>query len=104
MASVGSDAAASDLGMRVGAGAAAPRGAVLLLVENHSVPADRRVWAEASSLRRAGYRVSVICPRGRYTDTAPFEARDGVAIHRFKMPFEGTSWLSYGLEYGWALL
>jgi hypothetical protein len=41
---------------------------VLLLVENHSVPADRRVWGEARSLARAGYRVSVICPRGRHMD------------------------------------
>jgi glycosyltransferase involved in cell wall biosynthesis len=62
------------------------------------------VWNEASSLRRAGYRVSVICPRGRYTDTAPFEARDGIAIHRFSMPFEGNSRWNYLFEYAWALL
>src|SRR5262245_615958 len=76
---------------------------VLLIVENHSVPADRRVWGEAQSLRRAGYRVSVICPRGRFQDTEAFEARDGVAIHRFKMRFEGSSRLHYVLEYAWAL-
>lgn len=80
-----------------------PRASVLLLVENHSVPADRRVWAEAYSLRRAGFRVSVICPRGRYTDTAPFEVREGVAIYRFSMPFEGKHRWNYLIEYGWAL-
>lgn len=104
MASAGSSAEASDLGVRVGARRTASSGSVLLLVENHSVPADRRVWAEATTLRRAGYRVSVICPRGRYTDTTPFEARDGVAIHRFSMPFDGPSRWNYLLEYGWALL
>jgi len=86
---------------RAGGGAAL---GVLLLVENHSVPADRRVWGEAQSLRRAGFRVSVVCPRGRYQDTEPFEAREGVAIHRFRMRFEGTSRLHYVLEYAWALL
>ncbi|UCE01857.1 MAG: glycosyltransferase family 4 protein [Candidatus Latescibacterota bacterium] len=77
---------------------------VLLLVENHSVPADRRVWAEAQSLRRAGYRVSVICPRGRHMDRAPFQFLDDVAIYRFPMPFDGPSRLHFVLEYLWAFL
>jgi glycosyltransferase involved in cell wall biosynthesis len=77
---------------------------VLLVVENHSVPADRRVWGEAQSLRRAGFRVSVICPRGRHMDRGAFEERDGVAIYRFAMPFDASSRLHYLLEYGWALL
>ena len=83
--------------------AGAAHAGVLLIVENHSVPADRRVWGEAQSLRRAGYRVSVICPRGRFQDTEAFEARDGVAIHRFKMRFEGRSRFHYVLEYSWSL-
>lgn len=77
---------------------------VLLLVENHSVPADRRVWGEAKSLLRAGYRVSVICPRGRHADREPCEMRDGIAIYRFPMPFDGPSRLDFVLEYTWALL
>jgi glycosyltransferase involved in cell wall biosynthesis len=84
-----------------GAGGKAP--GVLLLVENHSVPADRRVWGEAQTLRRAGYRVSIISPRGRFQDTEPYEAREGVAIHRFTLRFEGNSKLHYVLEYAWAL-
>ncbi len=79
------------------------RGSVLLLVENHSVPADRRVWGEATTLRRAGYRVSVICPRGRFMDKEPYEARDGIAIHRFRT-FEGNHSWNYLVEYAWALL
>ena len=35
-----------------------------MLVENLSVPSDRRVWQECLALRRAGYDVTVICPRG----------------------------------------
>ena len=84
-----------------GAGGKAP--GVLLLVENHSVPADRRVWGEAQTLRRAGYRVSIISPRGRFQDTEPYEAREGVAIHRFTLRFEGNTKLAYVLEYAWAL-
>jgi glycosyltransferase involved in cell wall biosynthesis len=95
----GGDARATS---RAGAGRAAL--GALLVIENHSVPADRRVWGEAQSLRRAGYRVSVICPRGRWQDTEPFEAREGVAIHRFRMRFEGSSRAHYVLEYAWALL
>ena len=39
--------------------------AVLIIVENLPVPLDRRVWQEARTLLEAGYRVSVICPKGR---------------------------------------
>jgi len=104
MASAGRAADPLEIESRAAARTEKPRASVLLLVENHSVPADRRVWGEATSLRRAGYRVSVICPRGRFVDTAPYEARDGVAIYRFSMPFEGKHRLNYLLEYGWALL
>ena len=36
---------------------------VLLVLENLPVPHDRRMWQVATSLRRAGYHVSVISPR-----------------------------------------
>ena len=77
---------------------------VLLLVENHSVPADRRVWAEARSLARAGYRVSVICPRGRHTDRAARALLEGIAIYRFRMPFDRPSRINFLFEYTWAFL
>ncbi|HEV7148851.1 MAG TPA: glycosyltransferase, partial [Pedococcus sp.] len=37
---------------------------VLIVVQNLSVPLDRRVWLECQALRDAGYTVSVICPDG----------------------------------------
>jgi glycosyltransferase involved in cell wall biosynthesis len=96
--------AAAELEDRRAATGAPRRGSVLLLVENLSVPADRRVWSEAQALRRAGYRVSVICPRGKLLDTSAYEVLEGVAIHRFPQPFEGNGRWNYLLEYGWALL
>ena len=44
---------------------------VLIIVQNLSVPFDRRVWLEACSLRDAGFQVSVVCPMG--ADDEPLE-------------------------------
>jgi glycosyltransferase involved in cell wall biosynthesis len=77
---------------------------VLLIVENHPVPSDRRVWAEAQTLYEAGYRVSVICPRGRKMDRDAYECKDGVHIYRFAMPFDGPQRWNFFLEYTWAFL
>lgn len=75
---------------------------VLIIVENLPVPFDRRVWAEAQSLRGAGYEVSVICPRGPLAE-APFEVIDGIEIHRHPLPIEAKGKLAYLAEYGSAL-
>jgi len=37
---------------------------VVIIVQNLPVPMDRRVWLEAQALVAAGYRVSVVCPKG----------------------------------------
>lgn len=104
MDSAGNTTASAEIDARRAVPGAPPRASVLLLVENAPVPTDRRVWGEAQALRRAGYRVSVISPRGRLMDTAGFEVLEGVAIHRFPMPFEGNHRWNYLFEYGWALL
>ena len=75
---------------------------VLIIVENLPVPFDRRVWAEAQSLHRAGYDVSVICPRGPLAEAA-FELIDGIEIHRHPLPIEAKGKLAYLAEYGSAL-
>ena len=53
---------------------------VLVLVENNSVPSDTRVWAECSSLKRAGWDVTVICPKGIGRDSEAETEHEGVAI------------------------
>lgn len=58
---------------------------VLIVVENQSVPGDRRVWLEATALVGAGYAVTVISPEGTVDDKEPYELRDGIAIHRFSL-------------------
>jgi glycosyltransferase involved in cell wall biosynthesis len=75
---------------------------ILIIVENLPVPFDRRVWAEAQSLHRAGYEVSVICPRGPFAET-PFELIDGIEIHRHPQLVEANGKLGYLAEYGSAL-
>ena len=56
-----------------------------MLVENLSIPSDRRVWQECLALRKAGYDVTVICPRGHDRDGAPFEQIQGIDIHRYAL-------------------
>ncbi len=75
---------------------------VLIIVENLTVPLDRRVWQEATTLRDAGYTVSVVCPRGgRYTDN--YELLDGIHIFRHPLPLEADGPIGYAIEYSSAL-
>jgi glycosyltransferase involved in cell wall biosynthesis len=76
---------------------------ILVLVENLSVPFDRRVWHECTTLISRGYQVSVICPRGRRHDTSPYEERDGVRIYRYPHPPSATSLSGYLREYPYML-
>jgi glycosyltransferase involved in cell wall biosynthesis len=75
---------------------------VLIIVENLPVPFDRRVWSEATTLRDAGYEVSVICPTGRGFDALE-ETIDGIHIFRHRLPFEARGALGYLVEYSSAL-
>jgi glycosyltransferase involved in cell wall biosynthesis len=82
-------------------GAAMP--SVLIIVENLPVPLDRRVWQQATALVRAGFAVTVICPKaGKYLES--YEELDGVQIFRHGLPVEGSGVLHYLAEYGWALV
>ncbi len=75
--------------------------AVLIVVENLPVPFDRRVWQEACALRDAGYRVSVISPKGKGFEKS-YEKLEGVEIYRHRL-WEASGPLGYVLEYAWAL-
>lgn len=78
-------------------------GNALILVENLSVPFDRRVWQEALSLTGCGYRVTVICPRGKGPEAAEHAVVEGVEIYRYPLQTANGSTLSYAREYASAL-
>src|SRR6266849_6236164 len=59
---------------------------VLMLVENLPVPADPRVWAEATTLRDAGFQVSIICPKGPIKHQEAYICIDRISIYRYQLP------------------
>jgi glycosyltransferase involved in cell wall biosynthesis len=75
----------------------------LILVENLSVPFDRRVWQESLALRAAGWDVSVICPQGTKRDTEPYAEIEGVRIYRYPLKPATGGPVGYLKEYGSAL-
>ncbi|MGF1663430.1 MAG: glycosyltransferase family 4 protein [Kineosporiaceae bacterium] len=72
---------------------------VLIIVQNLPVPLDRRVWLECLALRDAGYRVSVVCPRG--PGEAAHEELDGVRLYKYAPPPPARGLLGYLLEFGY---
>ncbi|MGZ8177327.1 glycosyltransferase [Williamsia sp. SKLECPSW1] len=76
---------------------------ILILVENLSVPMDRRVWQESRALVEAGHRVTVICPKGAHADTAAEETLDGVRILRYPLTAATGGPAGYLQEYPVAL-
>jgi glycosyltransferase involved in cell wall biosynthesis len=73
---------------------------VLIIVENLPVPNDRRVWLEATTLRDAGYHVSVISITGKNA-TDLFERRDEIAIYRYPAPPTTSGALSFFWEFAY---
>ncbi|GAA4589141.1 glycosyltransferase family 4 protein [Planotetraspora phitsanulokensis] len=78
-------------------------GRALILVQNLSVPFDRRVWQECTTLRDAGWDVHVICPQGANRDTEAEAEIDGVKIHRYPLRPATGGPLGYVREYGLSL-
>jgi glycosyltransferase involved in cell wall biosynthesis len=76
---------------------------ILILVENLSVPFDRRVWQESHALVNAGFRVTVICPAGASRDRESEAVIEGVRILRYPLRPAGGGPLSYLREYSIAL-
>ncbi len=75
---------------------------VLIVVENLPLPFDRRVWMESTTLTKAGYQVSVICPKGKGYEK-DYELIDGVHIYRHPMPPDISSVRGYLQEYATAV-
>lgn len=78
----------------------APR--VLVIVQNLSVPLDRRVWLECQALRDQGYEVSVICPMG--TGDSSHELLDGVDIYRYPPAPQASGAAGFALEFSYSWL
>ena len=78
-------------------------GKALILVENLSVPFDRRVWQESKALREAGWDVHVICPQGTKQDREPYAEIDGVKIHRYPLKAATGGPRGYLFEYSAAV-
>ena len=78
-------------------------GNIVILVENLSVPFDRRVWQESRALADAGHRVTVICPQGTTQDREPEATIDGVRILRYPLRPACGGPAGYIREYSLAL-
>lgn len=76
---------------------------ILILVENLSVPFDRRVWQESLALVENGYQVTVICPAGVKQDREPEVTIEGVRILRYPLRPATGGPLGYLREYSLAL-
>jgi glycosyltransferase involved in cell wall biosynthesis len=76
-----------------------PQRSILIIVQNLPVPFDRRVWQEATSLRRAGFGVAVICPK-KGIDTKSYELLEGVDIYRYPLLYEADQgFIGYFVEF-----
>lgn len=75
---------------------------VLVIVQNLSVPLDRRVWLECQALTARGYRVSVICPRGPGEPAS--RVLDGVGIYTYRPAPEARSVLGFLWEFAYSWL
>ena len=73
------------------------RGRVLIIVQNLSVPFDRRVWLECLSLTDAGFRVAVVCPKA--PGDPPYARLNGVELYKYRPYAPGGSGTSFIVEY-----
>ena len=78
----------------------ASRARILIIVQNLPVPFDRRVWLECQALTSAGYRVAVVCPKGR--EDPAYEVIDGVELYKYRPYAPGGSKLSFVAEYAYS--
>jgi glycosyltransferase involved in cell wall biosynthesis len=75
---------------------------VCIVVQNLSVPFDRRVWLECLALREAGYEVSVVCPKA--PGDPAHHVVEGVQLYKYR-PFPPiTRQILFVAEYAWSIL
>jgi glycosyltransferase involved in cell wall biosynthesis len=73
---------------------------VLIIVQNLPVPFDRRVWLECQALVSAGYRVAVVCPKGKGDPS--YEVIDTVELYKYEPYAPGGSKFSFIIEYAYS--
>lgn len=76
---------------------------ILFIVENCTVPWDKRVWGEAKAAKEFGFEVSVICPDDK-EKSGSANCIDGIPIYRHPLPKGGYSKWGIIYEYVIALL
>jgi glycosyltransferase involved in cell wall biosynthesis len=76
---------------------------ILVIVQNESVPFDRRVWQQARALRSAGATVTIISPMDRQGE-ARYEHLEGIHIYRHPIWFEARNPIGYLIEYSISFL
>ena len=76
--------------------------ALLIIVQNLPVPFDRRVWLECHALVSAGYRVTVVCPKG--SNDPNYQVIDNVEIYKYRPHAPGGSKASFIAEYVYSFL
>jgi glycosyltransferase involved in cell wall biosynthesis len=75
---------------------------VLIIVQNLPVPFDRRVWLECQALVAAGYRVSVVCPKG--AGDPAYQVIDNVQVYKYRPYAPGGSKVGFITEYVYSFL
>jgi glycosyltransferase involved in cell wall biosynthesis len=73
---------------------------VLIIVQNLSVPFDRRVWLECQALVSAGHQVAVVCPKDH--GDPDYHVLDGVELYKYRGYAPGGGKLSYIAEYAYS--
>ena len=75
---------------------------ILIVIENLPAPFDRRVWQEANTLKDAGAKVVIICPKMKgYTKS--YEVINDIEIFRHSLPLEANGAIGYLMEYSAAI-
>jgi glycosyltransferase involved in cell wall biosynthesis len=75
---------------------------LLIIVQNLPVPFDRRVWLECQALTSAGYRVAVVCPKGKGDPS--YQVVDRVQLYKYRPYAPGGSKVSFIGEYVYSFL
>lgn len=76
----------------------------LIIVQNLSIPTDRRVWREGLYLKKHGFSVFIISPTGKKDDRKYYEDLEGIKIIRFPLISDIGGKYYYFVEYLWSFI